>query len=99
MESASFIGAGSCGRGVRVRHVTRKELGWLQVNEVLERMLRIVHVVEKDLRGLSRGPPPVRQQAGVETRRQAARLEVVAVHVQEAGRGAPLKVDLHVNAT
>ncbi len=78
--------------------MTRKELGWLQVNEVLECLRRIVHVVEKDLRRLCRRPPPVRQQAGVETRRQAARLEVVAIHVQEAGRGAPLKVDLHIDA-
>jgi len=78
--------------------VTRKEFGGLQVNEVLQRLGRIVHVVEKDLRGLCRRPPPVRQQAGVETRRQAARLEVVAIHVQEAGRGAPFEVDLHIDA-
>ncbi len=33
MESTSFIGDGSC--GVQVCHVTRKELGGLQVDEVL----------------------------------------------------------------
>jgi len=40
-----------------------RDVGRQQVNEVLDALGRVVHVVEKDLRGLGRGPPHTGQAA------------------------------------